>query len=382
MAKRSAKSSATTWRSSTPCPSAYLVADSALYSADNLHKLAETSLKWITRVPATLTEAQEVLAQVQPETMPSLAEGYRYAVVASSYGGVAQRWVLIYSEKRQPQASALSISSGAGRVTTKSRRSRGWAAPPLPAKRMPNRPWHILSTTCRPRFSTIAPSAPRHAMGSGAPRPGGTARPGRLPHRRALASRVAARQARVDQHSCFILATNELDDAQLPAPEVLAGYKGQAYAERGFRFLKDPQFLASSLYLKKPERVMALLMVMTVCLLVCGLRVSHPPRAHGARGHLSGPKGKSIQTPTARWVFHYFVGIHVLYLGARALRAQFDRRAPAPAASWASGMCGFTDRKFTKIRTSVRNVGSNSFFGKTCLLFNVCSRHCGHFARV
>jgi transposase len=38
--------------------------------------------------------------------------------------------------------------------------------------------------------------------------------------------------------------------------------------ERGFRFLKDPQFLASSLYLKKPERIMALLMVMTVCSLV------------------------------------------------------------------------------------------------------------------
>ena len=49
---------------------------------------------------------------------------------------------------------------------------------------------------------------------------------------------------------------------------MLAGYKGQARAERGFRFLKDPQFLASSLYLKKPERIMALLMVMTVCLLV------------------------------------------------------------------------------------------------------------------
>ena len=88
----------------TTCPSASLVADSALYSADNLHKLAETSLQWITRVPATLTEAQEVLAQAQPETMPSLAEGYRYAGVASSYGGVAQRWVLIYSEQRQPQA--------------------------------------------------------------------------------------------------------------------------------------------------------------------------------------------------------------------------------------------------------------------------------------
>jgi transposase len=38
--------------------------------------------------------------------------------------------------------------------------------------------------------------------------------------------------------------------------------------ERGFRFLKDPPFLASSLSLKKPERLMALLMVMTGCLLV------------------------------------------------------------------------------------------------------------------
>jgi transposase len=60
-----------------------LVADSTLYNAENLHKLAHTSLKWITRVPATLTEAQEVLAQAQPATMAALPDGYRYAVVAS-----------------------------------------------------------------------------------------------------------------------------------------------------------------------------------------------------------------------------------------------------------------------------------------------------------
>ena len=36
----------------------YLVADSALYSADNLAKLSQTPLKWSTRVPATLHEAQ------------------------------------------------------------------------------------------------------------------------------------------------------------------------------------------------------------------------------------------------------------------------------------------------------------------------------------
>jgi transposase len=53
----------------------YLVADRALSSAANLQQLAETPLKWLTRVPAPLTEAQEVLAQAQPETMAPLAEG-------------------------------------------------------------------------------------------------------------------------------------------------------------------------------------------------------------------------------------------------------------------------------------------------------------------
>jgi transposase len=84
----------------------------------------------------------------------------------------------------------------------------------------------------------------------------------------ALASRLTDRQARVDQQSCVILATNELDEGQLSAQAVLDGSKGQGQAERGVRFMQDPQFLASSLSLKKPERLMALLLVMTVCLLV------------------------------------------------------------------------------------------------------------------
>lgn len=82
----------------------YLVADSALYSEDNLRKLAHTRLKWITRVPATVHEAQEALAQADPQTMTPLMAGYRAHELVSTYGDVAQRWVLIHSELRQPQA--------------------------------------------------------------------------------------------------------------------------------------------------------------------------------------------------------------------------------------------------------------------------------------
>jgi transposase len=93
----------------------------------------------------------------------------------------------------------------------------------------------------------------------------------------------------------------------------LAGDTGQVRVERGCRLLKDPQFFASSLYLKTPERIMALLMVMTLCLLgsaALEYRIRQALKEHEAT--FPDQQGKRIQYPTARWVLHYFVGIHLL----------------------------------------------------------------------
>jgi transposase len=54
-----------------------LVADSALYRAANLQKLAQTHMKWITRVPATVNAAQTILAQADPQALASLTASYR-----------------------------------------------------------------------------------------------------------------------------------------------------------------------------------------------------------------------------------------------------------------------------------------------------------------
>jgi transposase len=59
----------------TPANPTSLVADRALSSAAPLPKLAETSRTWLTRVPATLPEAQAVLAQANPQTRAPLPEG-------------------------------------------------------------------------------------------------------------------------------------------------------------------------------------------------------------------------------------------------------------------------------------------------------------------
>jgi len=60
----------------------------------------------------------------------------------------------------------------------------------------------------------------------------------------------------------YIITTNELDNEKISADELLTIYKDQnTSVERGFRFLKDPMFFAHSLFLKKPSRIMALLML-------------------------------------------------------------------------------------------------------------------------
>jgi transposase len=101
-------------------------------------------------------------------------------------------------------------------------------------------------------------------------RPGQGVQPAQLGSQSAgaLASSRAARQARIDQHRCVILATNARDTTPLPPQQLLEGDNGQTHGEHGVRFVKDPELLASSRYLKKPGRIMVLLMVMTVCWLV------------------------------------------------------------------------------------------------------------------
>lgn len=292
----------------------YLVADSALYSAENLNKLAQSETKWITRVPATLNEVQDHLAQPDLVAMSELMDGYRYREVASTFGAVAQRWLVVYSQARQKRLQK-SVDNQLARQSEKERKAfKALCAKTFvcePDARQALEQFKETLTLSRIEGETIGMSA----QYSGRGRPRKEQRPERVAYviEGALASSWARRQALLDQKSCFVLATNELDGQVLSAQDVLVAYKEQSSVERGFRFLKDPRFLASSLYLKKPERIMALLMVMTVCLLVYAALEHRLRRALSEQDEtFPDQKGRPTQRPTARWVFHAFVGIHVL----------------------------------------------------------------------
>ena len=66
----------------------------------------------------------------------------------------------------------------------------------------------------------------------------------------------------------FIIATNQLDVTVLPDNMLLSTYNEQSGIEKGFKFIKDDSFEIDSVFLKKSERIDALLMIMVLCLMV------------------------------------------------------------------------------------------------------------------
>jgi transposase len=110
-----------------------------------------------------------------------------------------------------------------------------------------------------------------------------------------------------------IVATNEEQPERLPAETRLAAYKAQGVSvERGVRVLKDPRFFADSLFLKRPERLMDLLMVMGLARLGYALAEPTVRTAWVQRGEtLPNQRGQSTQQPTMRRLFQLFEGIEV-----------------------------------------------------------------------
>lgn len=126
------------------------------------------------------------------------------------------------------------------------------------------------------------------------------------------------RERKLKQLGYFILASNDLSE-EMTMANMLNTYKEQQSIEKGFRFLKSPDFLINSLSLKKPERIEALLMVMTSCLMVYA-SLEYKIRKGLKLKELLFPdqKNKPNQTPTARWVFQCFQGVSIIYLESQS----------------------------------------------------------------
>jgi transposase len=297
-------------------PSSIVVIDSAGFTRECLAACHSRGLRWVMSVPATVGEAKRRLEEVvDPKELRPLAEGYRYTALWTTYAGVEQRWLVIYSEAARERA-AKQVDKQLLKQGDKERKAFDELR--REAFHCPEDAWRALAAFRETLRVLEVHGADvierRHYQSVG--KPAADAVPESIGHHidGALAAPISMRERRLIRRSCFIVATNELDQGVLGDPQVLRAYKGQSSkVERGFRFLKDPMFLASTLYLKRVERVMALLMVMSVCLLVYAAleyRIRQTLAEHEAS--VLDQKGKPTRRPSAKWVFELFMDVHLL----------------------------------------------------------------------
>lgn len=294
--------------------SRYLIGDAALYVQETIAHLNELDQLFITRVPQTLKEAKALIVQAPDLELEAITDDYRGAWVASNYGDVAQRWLLVYSEqafkREQHNLDKRMLKKGdAERKTFKKLCQQEFACEQDALKALSQ--WRKKQS-----YLDVDGAVNAVPVYSEKGRPAAGQKPERTYFQisGALFSPLSNRDAALKQIGLFIIATNDLS-SELTMEKALTLYKSQQAVEKGFRFLKSPDFLTSSMYLKKPERIEALLMVMTTCLMVyAALEHQIRKQLQAKDMYFPSQKKKPSQKPTARWVFQCFEAVTLLYL--------------------------------------------------------------------
>ena len=315
------------------------VADGALYSADNLKQL--NSLRWISRVPMTLSAANALVEEIDESAFESSAlAGYRIAEIGSTYGDIRQRWLVVESSQRQV-SDLKALKQRLNKTTQRFQTQLNQLSrQPFACKTDAQQAIARFEKTLKQHLITQVEIVEKSHYDT-AGRPAKTATPTAIHHyiQATLTLDSAAIERQQRQAGRFILATNVLatpafetdaiadSEVQLTADDILSEYKAQQGVERGFRFLKDPLFFTASVFLKSPERIMALAMIMALCLLVYNLGQRQLRQALStANEYVSNQLGKPTQTPTLRWVFQSFMAIHWVTHGGRVSGVKGGRR--------------------------------------------------------
>lgn len=290
------------------------VADSALYTRDKL--LKDNSYTWLTRVPETIKAARELLEK-EERSIPWQAQekGYKTSSYTSSYGGIQQRWMLVYSTQSYDREKE--------RLESKLKKDK---------KALEQQLWHLSNQV----FGCVQDGEKavkelikkqellqinyqiepvKGYLGRGKPKQGQALAIKGYQLKASVVEQEEAIRKVLNRKGRFILATNDLNEEGYPDQAMLEEYKEQQEVEGGFRFLKDPFFMVDKIYLKLPSRIAGLMMVMNLTLLVYNVGQYKVREELAKRGEkLPNQLGKEIDNPTLRWIFQLLEGIGIIYL--------------------------------------------------------------------
>jgi transposase len=313
-------------------PGAYIyVADAALVTEANLAVLGDTL--FISRLPATYTECGRIIAEavahntweecgVIADTKPTQnrpAASYKVSEEHVTLYGTPYRAVVVHSsaqDKRRQQRLARNIQASYSRLQSTARTAeqqeyfcRADAEATAAKLRAVHATYHAVDVTVEER----------PVYGRGRPSPDKPRTIKALRYRLKTTIRTQTeRIARLEEAAgCFVLLTNVPAAGHLAhsAQDILTVYKAQHGTEQNYGFLKDP-VIVNSLFLKKPERIEALGLVLLLALLLWRL-MERAMRRHvdTTRTPLTGWDKQATERPTSFMMVTKFAGVIVLKLG-------------------------------------------------------------------
>lgn len=291
-------------------PNLCFIADSALYS----NQLETFNVDWITRVPEVSRQAKGLCAKQEVEWIN--VQDDRYQIYPYQPEGKEERWLLVRSEPAYHRENKTFLKKHARHFDTLRKSLWHCSCREFNCEADARKAVDAIIHD-KKHFYTVDYEIDSQPKFSGKGRPKKGQAPDRMIYQVKIKG-IASNYEQIQQHQAtlgrFILATNVMDPTVMPDEKILLDYKNQSEIEQGFRFIKNDMIGLGSVYLKKPERIGALMAIMTLCLLIYGLTQYRLRTALSENNEtLPDRKSKPTQTPTLMWIFTLFSTITMIH---------------------------------------------------------------------
>lgn len=289
------------------CPPMIFVADSAIYhSCINNSNQSNDNLIWLSRVPESIKECKELIEKDVQWT--TISDNYKMHATSSNHGNVQQRWFLYFS-KESYEKEILTLEKN----ISKEKNELEKALVKLSNQRFICKADAQKAAKLKSKFHdcTFTINEISTFVNKGRPKEDAPTKityqiNGIITENKDLINNAKNSKGK------FVLATNQ-DIAKLPDKDVLDTYKEQSGTESGFKFIKDNSFEIDNVFLKKPSRINALMMIMTLCLMVYSYAqyfIRQQLKKHNDT--VPNQVKKSISNPTMKWIYKMFNNISII----------------------------------------------------------------------
>ena len=245
----------------------YLVAAATLSPED--HAASLQRIGFITRIPHTLGVVAQVIRQALVwDTWPPVDDTTRDQPLELCHDGMAPRWLVVSSQAALERAAATRTKAQQRAHQAITTQRLHWQAQRVCA---PSAAQDALAALAKHwtshRVESSHLSAHQHDAGQGRPTLRTLLKAIQWQIQAHVRSDDATREPYQHVKACCVRGT-PIDASELSTTEVMAADTGQSQVAGGFRLLNDPLLFVSSLFVKNPNRMEGLLMVMTLALLV------------------------------------------------------------------------------------------------------------------